>query len=161
AMRAAKITSVTTPNGLGVVPTIHLVAELLLVHKSGAWTRVQDDVALRLPHRSQQLSDHLRDSVSRHELLYSLTCEALQLQVPLLCSSDGFADRMAGRAVAAVQKIESEAQSSVYLALLGAESHFLKPSATYAGCKYHSGSAAAAESIGIGLLIAGPSSEHG
>jgi hypothetical protein len=155
-MRAARITYTDTQTGLGVVPTMHLVPELLLFRADGGWLRVFANVAFALPHAPDALANHLAELEDAQTQLLDAVVAALGAMPPLLTLEDAFANGWLGVQVPAVQSLGNGS----HLAILGSHSHFILPSGAYSGCPFHGAAGAIEHDAFLGFLVPKPSSQH-
>jgi hypothetical protein len=155
-MRAARITYTDIQTGLGVVPTMHLVPELLLFRSDGGWLRVFANVAFPFPHLPAALSDHLAEMNAAHETLLGAVTAALGVEPPLITLEDAYTNGWLGVGARAVRQIERE----THLAILGTHTHFVVAGDAHTNCPFHRAAGAMAQNAFLGFVIAKPSSQH-
>lgn len=156
AMRALRVTYVDIETGLGVVPTIHLVPELLLFRADGGWLRVFANIVFQLPHAPEALPAHLSDVNAAHGDLLNAVAAALGNVPPLVAVEDAYNALWLGTQARSVQRLDG----AMYLTVLGSQTHFIIPAAAHSGCPFHSAAGAIAENAYLGFIIAKPSSTH-
>jgi hypothetical protein len=156
AMRAVRITYTDTQTGLGVVPNMHLVPELLLFRSDGGWLRVFANVALQLPHAPDALPNHLSALDTAHTDLLAVVTAALGKAPPLVNLEDAYGDGWLGVQVPAVRQIDR----ATYLAILGTHTHFVVPSDAHTGCPFHRSAGAIEQGAYLGFIVPKPSSQH-
>lgn len=155
-MHAARITYVDTETGVGVVPTLHLVPELLLFLGDGGWVRVFTNAAFKLPHNPAELSQHLTEVADAQGALLQSVSAALGRALPLVPLIDRYNSSWLGVHVAGVARLDNR----THLVALGTSTHFVVSSDAHDGCPFHRAAGAAAANAALDVIIAKPSSQH-
>jgi hypothetical protein len=156
AMRAVLVTYVSTPTGLEVVPTVHMVPEMLLHRKEGGWFRVRRNEKFRLPHEAREMPNHLGDISAAHERLSNDVCAAIGRPLTFITVEESYANSWLGTCTPGVLSVSAES----FLIVTGAHTHFVIAPDDHRGCPFHGSGAATAAAAGLGFTIAGPSAHH-
>ena len=156
AMRALLVTYTDTPTGLEVVPTIHLVPEMVLIRRDGGWFRLRANTSIAIPHDPKALPSHLMQIGAEHSLLSDSLAQVLGRAPPLIALEDSYRDEWLGTRVPAVLQLDKQTS----LVILGTHTHFVTDPDAHQACPFHSAARATAENCFIGVMIARPSSVH-
>ena len=121
-----------TPAGREAMPTINVIPEVILRHRSTGWIRVTSDRRERLPHNSKYLGQYLEDVKNAQDALITQLAAILGRPVPLLPLSEHYA-RGFHLELPGLRRISTEQ----FLAVTGNEANFLNEVADFDGCRYH------------------------
>jgi len=155
-MHAARVTYEDTETGVGVVPTLHLVPELLLFLDDGGWVRVFLNAAFKLPHNPAELPQHLDEFADAQGALLQAVSQALGHAFPLVPLVDRYNSAWMGVHVAGAARLDRR----THLVVLGTSTHFVVSSNTHDGCAFHGAAGAQAINAALDVIIAKPSSQH-
>ncbi len=137
AMYGLRLIYVEKPGLYEASPIIEVTPVIVLRSTRGAWVRVESGKEEEVPHRYEQLSDHILNVQEEADRLLEKINDALGVglrpsKLETHYSNDGMFDSLKG-----ITKLKSGGHYDEYLIITGERQHYLKPEPSVADCPHH------------------------
>lgn len=137
AMHGLRLIYVEKPGLYAASPIIEVTPVIVLRSTRGDWLRVESGKEEEVPHRYEQLSDHIRNVQEEADRLLGEINKALCIdlrpsKLETHYSNDEMFDSLKG-----ITKLKSGGHYDEYLIITGERQHYLKPEPSVANCPHH------------------------
>ncbi|MBL8190652.1 MAG: hypothetical protein JNK38_21715 [Acidobacteria bacterium] len=137
AMHGLRLMYVEKPGLYAASPIIDVTPVILLRSTHGAWLRVESGKEDQVPHRYEQLSDHLYKVKEEASQLLRKINEVLGIDLKSYKLQAHYSNDEMFKSLKGVTKLKSGGHYEEYLIVTGEHAHYLKPEPSIAACPHH------------------------